>query len=738
MSESGSGIRRYTGEASRTGSLRLILILICCCSAFFSGASSDSASAANEPKPVVTYEIDVRLDQDERRRPVNLSGRERMTWINDSPDTIGELQFHLYLNAFKNEKSTFFRESGGQLRTERFEPGEWGWIDIVEIRTSSGEDLSKRIEFIHPDDDNSDDQTVIRVPLDRPIAPGGKITLDIGFRARLPRVFARTGYWGQFAMVAQWFPKIGVWESAGERRRIQSGWNCHQFHANSEFYADFAKYDVRIDVPAAYRGRIGATGEMKSESVAPDGRVRYRFVQNNVHDFAWTVDSNYIVLKRRFEAAKEVSPAESAEWAGRLGLDHVRLSDVDVTLLIQPEHIVQADRHFAAAFNGIKYFGLWYGAYPYRTLTVVDPPYNADGAGGMEYPTLITAGTSWRAGRDQNPEEVIIHEFGHQYWYGLVATNEFEESWLDEGFNTYSTSRVLQKAYGNAVLPVSLAGVNFFYFPVEIPHPLENRLGTMRGGFLDPVLTPSWKFYDFMSYGLNSYSRTGLVLATLERYLGEATMDRIMRSYHQKWRYRHPTSEDFFDQVKEITGQDMSWFFDQFVRGTGLLDYKVLDAESVKDPIPAGIFDEKGRRVEVKPDSDNETGRGYKSRVSIRREGEAWFPVDLLLTFQDKTTIRARPLSIAGGTIIYQFLDSRTGRQWTEAWNASDRWRRIEVPAFSPLQKVQIDPERKVLLDANLTNNSWTSSTGAGATLRWGSGLVFWVQALLQFFSAIG
>lgn len=738
MSESGNGIRRSTGGASRTGSLRLILILICCCSVFFSGASSDSASAANEPKPVVTYEIDVRLDQDERRRPVNLSGRERMTWINDSPDTIGELQFHLYLNAFKNEKSTFFRESGGQLRNERFEPGEWGWIDIVEMRTSSGEDLSKRIEFIHPDDDNSDDQTVIRVPLDRPIAPGGRITLDIGFRARLPRVFARTGYWGQFAMVAQWFPKIGVWESAGERRRIQSGWNCHQFHANSEFYADFAKYDVRIDVPAAYRGRIGATGEMKSESVAPDGRVRYRFFQDNVHDFAWTVDSNYIVLKRRFEAAKEVSPAESAEWAGRLGLDQVRLSDVDVTLLIQPEHIAQADRHFAAAFNGIKYFGLWYGAYPYRTLTVVDPPYNADGAGGMEYPTLITAGTSWRAGRDQNPEEVIIHEFGHQYWYGLVATNEFEESWLDEGFNTYSTSRVLQKAYGNAVLPVSLAGVNFFYFPVEIPHPLENRLGTMRGGFLDPVLTPSWKFYDFMSYGLNSYSRTGLVLATLERYLGEATMDRIMRAYHQKWRYRHPTSEDFFDQVNEITGQDMSWFFDQFVRGTGLLDYKVIEAESVKDPIPAGIFDEKGRRVEVKPDSDNETGRGYKSRVSIRREGEAWFPVELLLTFQDKTTIRARPLSIAGGTIIYQFLDSRTGRQWTEAWNASDRWRRIEVPAFSPLQKVQIDPERKVLLDANLTNNSWTSSTGAGATLRWGSGLVFWVQALLQFFSAIG
>ncbi|QQS47034.1 MAG: M1 family metallopeptidase [Acidobacteriota bacterium] len=713
------------------------LLIFSIVSIFISGLP---VSAENEPRPVVRYEIDVQLKPDERGRPVNLDGRERLTWLNDSPDTINELQFHLYLNAFKNEKSTFFRESGGQLRFDRFEPGEWGWIDIREMRTESGEDLTSKIEFIHPDDDNADDQTVIRVPLSRPVAPGGKLVLDIKFMARLPRVFARTGYWGQFAMVAQWFPKIGVWESVGERRRVQPGWNCHQFHANSEFYADFGVYDVKINVPAIYRGRVGATGVQQSETDNGNGTVTYRFLQENVHDFAWTIDPHYLVLKRAFKASEQVTPAELEEWAARfkLPLDQIRLKDVEVTVLLQPEHGDQAERHFAAAFNGIRYFGLWYGAYPYRTLTVVDPPYNAGGAGGMEYPTLITAGTSWRAGKDLNPEEVIVHEFGHQYWYGMVATNEFEESWLDEGFNTYSSAKVVQKAYGNTLLPVRLAGVNFLYLPVEIPHPLENRLGTLRGGFHDPIIRPTWKFYDFMSYGLNSYSRTALVLATLERYLGEDTMHRIMREYHQKWRYRHPTSEDFFETVNAVSGRDMGWYFDQFVRGTGTLDYEVIEAESVKVPLAAGIFDEKGRKVEVRPDGDDETGRGYRSTVTIRRDGEAWFPVELLLTFQDRTSIRARPVSIAGGTIQYQFNDGRTGRQWTETWEIADRWKRIEVTTPSPLQKVQIDPDRKVLLDSSLTNNSWTSSTAAGAAFRWSSGLMFWVQMLLQFFSALG
>src|SRR5262249_2730320 len=192
--------------------------------------------------------------------------------------------------------------------------------------------------------------------------------------------------------------------------------------ANSEFYADFGNYDVTMTVPGAYKGKIGATGVMKSERDNKDGTATYNFVQDNVHEFAWTVDSYYVVVKRPFKAADRVTRSEIDDWSTRLNLpaDRIALTDVDVTLLIQPEHRDQIDRHFKAAFNAIKYFGLRYGNYPYKTLTIVDPPYNAGGAGGMEYPTFITAGTSWRAGREQNPEGGIVHELRHQVVGGVL------------------------------------------------------------------------------------------------------------------------------------------------------------------------------------------------------------------------------------------------------------------------------------------------------------------------------
>jgi len=710
-------------------------------SASLSSASANTRLLLQDevpPAPVASYKIDVQLKLDEKQRPTQLAGLERLTWFNDSPDTINDLQFHLYLNAFKNEESTFFEESGGQLRGDEFQPGQWGWIDVNEMKIAGGEDLTSKIEFIHPDDDNDEDRTVIRVPLSKPVKPREKITLDVKFTAQLPRVFARTGYWASFALVGQWFPKIGVWESAGERRRAQAGWNCHQFHATSEFYADFGNYDVTMTVPAVYKGKIGATGVMKSERDYSDGTVAYNFVQDNVHDFAWTVDANYVVVKRRFKAAEQVARSEIDEWASRLNLsvDRIALTDLDVTVMIQPEHRDQIDRHFKAAFNAIKYFGLWYGAYPYATLTVVDPPYNAQGAGGMEYPTFITAGTSWRAGRDQNPEEVIVHEFGHQYWYGLVASNEFEESWLDEGFNTYSTAKVLKTAYGANVFPFGFAGVNWFYFPIEIPHPYEDRILTLQGEFNDPILTPAWKFYDQFSYGVNSYPRPGLTLNTLERYVGEGVMARVMREYCQKWRYRHPASQDFFDTVNRVTGQDFTWFFDQFVKGVGTLDYEIAEINSERQ----------------------EQDATYENEISVRRVGEAWFPVDMLFNLEDGARVTAKPVEgkdgltaridyhakapgkidsgfPAYGVIEYRFENSKNGEQWTESWAINDRWKKFKFTTASKLVTAEIDPGRKVLLDANLTNNGKTTSSGIGGAVRWSSGAMYWVQAILQAFS---
>ena len=716
--------------------LSLLIMLI----GLIGSYSTGKVTAENESKKVVDYKIDVQLKLDEKQHPNMLQATEQLVWLNDSSDTINDLQFHLYLNAFKNEKSTFFKESGGQLRGDRFEPGQWGWIDVTEIKIAGGEDLTPRKEFIHPDDDNADDQTVMRIPLSKPLKPGEKITLDIKFNAKLPRVFARTGYWGGFAMVGQWFPKIGVWETKGERRREVPGWNCHQFHANSEFYADFGSFDVRITVPAIYKEKIGATGKWASNQDNPDGTVTYNFKQENVHDFAWTIDNDYVVTTRRFKAADQVTRDELDRWAEKLNLplEQIVLTDVEVTVLLQPEHRDQVDRHFAAAFNAIKHFGLWYGRYPYQTLTVVDPPYNGGGAGGMEYPTLITAGTTWWPTRGLTPEGVIVHEFGHQFWYGLVATNEFEESWMDEGFNTYSTAKVLGTAYGREILPIAIFGVPLFNFPLELEPSFMDRLMTLQGKFDDPVLTPAWKYINSRSYSLNSYPRTGLVLNTLERYLGEDRMAKVMRAYHQKWRYRHPTSQDFFDSVKETTGEDFTWFFDQFVKGTNTLDYEIVEISNTPVKERAGVFDEQGKKVEVEEKKAEKGSEKFDSEVTVRRAGEAWFPVEMAFNFKDGSSVTAIPKGVHDGVIDYNLTAGKDGRQWTDSWAIKDRWKKFKFPNSAEMISAQIDPAQKVLLDANLTNNTrQESATGIGAASRWSSGALFWIQSILQAFTLL-
>jgi hypothetical protein len=405
-------------------------------------------------------------------------------------------------------------------------------------------------------------------------------------------------------------------------------------------------------------------------------------------------------------------------------------------LVIQPEHRAQIDRHFNAAFNAIKYFGLWYGQYPYDTLTVVDPPYNAEGAGGMEYPTLITAGTVWWPDRSLRPEGVIVHEFGHQFWYGLVANNEFEEPWLDEGINSYATGKVLEIAYGKDVIPLKLFGVPAAYFPVELPQPYEDRLGVFQDKFNDPILTPSWKFHNSWSYALNSYPRTSLTLRTLEGYLGADLMARVMREYQQKWRYRHPTSQDFFATAEAVTGQELDWFFTQFIKGVGMLDDTVEAVQSERPGAAPGVYDQDGQKLVVeKQEASALAGQAFQNTVTVRRLGEAWFPYELLIVLKDGSRIYGQP-ALREGALEYQFENSQDGSRWVDAWPLAERWKKFRFDTAAEIASVELDPERKVMLDANLTNNSFAKQRAVLGAMRWTAALMFWLQNILLLVGA--
>jgi hypothetical protein len=514
---------------------------------------------------------------------------------------------------------------------------------------------------------------VAEVLLPRSVEPAETLSVSIDFVSRLPRVSARTGYKGDFFFVAQWFPKIGVLE--------ERGWNCHQFHATSEFFADFGDYDVSIDVPSRYRGKVGATGERVEERNAAGDRVVYRFRQQSVHDFAWTADPSYRVLRDRFR-----EPG---------------IADVELTLLLQPEHGRQASRHFEAVKAALAGYGRVLGPYPYRTLTLVDPPWGARGAGGMEYPTLITCGTWLAAPRSvQSPESVTIHEFGHQYFYGLLASNEFEEPFLDEGFNTYMTARVLQARYGPNRPVLSVFGYRV-PLGLEMHHPVDGNRRYFAVATEDLLAIPAWKFRNREVYGAHVYSKTALMLATLERLIGTARMDRALRLYADRWRFRHPTSADWIRSLNDSTGEDWTWFF-QRVFSSGTVDYGIEEATTAPSQAPRGRFDEE------KPPQNLARPAGYDSLVTVRRLGEVALPVEILLRFEGNRT-------------------------WRGAWDGEARWKRLRIERGPRLIEATVDPDAKLLLDTDRTNNGLRPEADTRAASRWTARAVFWVQNLLDF-----
>jgi hypothetical protein len=632
------------------------------------------APAARSPRNA-SYDIDVRLDT--RRR--SLTGRETIRWRNISTQPASELQFHLYWNAWRDNESTWLREQrsiGGTLPSRAEDTGA---IDVSAIRVRQPDgtvvDLTSRQRFIAPDDASAEDRTVMAVTVPSGVQPDATAQIEIEWIAKIPFPFARfrTGGIADYYFIAQWFPKIGVLEDAG--------WNTHQFHQSTEFYADYGVYDVRITTPREFV--VGASGREVQRTDNADETTTHQYRGEDIADFAWTASPDFIEARQTFE--------------------HPTLPRVEMRLLLQPEHQGQQDRHFSATAAALKYFGEWFGPYPYDHMTIVDPAYQS-GSQGMEYPTLFTAGTRWLAPREVTvPEAVTIHEAGHQFWYGVVGTNEAEHAWMDEGLTTFSTARVIDEAARSAVQAAAPGARTSAYarnrlalrfFGGFVPWVIRdigltratdgNRLSGYRDAAeADVPSTPSFRYWPGTATAM-TYSKTSLWLHTLERHLGWPVLRRILSTYFGRWQFRHPTPADFFAIVNEVSGQDMTWFFDQVHRSSNVFDYGVQELSSER--------------------SANGT---YRATVVARRFGEATFPVDVVTTFAD-------------------------GAQVKERWDGVDRRATYVYHRPSPPVSTEVDPLRVLLLDVNYTNNSRTlEPRREEASLKWSLKWMAWMQELM-------
>lgn len=626
-----------------------------------------------------SYTIEARLDHDSR----TITGTAFIRWRNIGRVPATDLRLHLYWNGWRNIASTWMRErmlSQGVSTLVRRPPEDWSSIDLTALSVVApdgtvGPDRRDTVVYLHPDDDNAEDRTLASLPLAAPVAPGETLSLRVAWTAHVPRTFARTGVIDSYYFVAHWFPKVAVFEG--------DGWTSHQFHANTEFFSDYGSYDVSLTVPRGWV--VGATGVERSRTDNADGTSTHRYTEDDVHDFAWTTSPDYREYRERFE--------------------HPTLPPVEMRLLLQPEHEGQQDRHFAATRAALGYYGEWYGPYPYGHITIVDPAYQS-GAGGMEYPTIFTAGTRWLAPRQTNqPESVTVHEAGHQFWYGIVGNNEFEHAWLDEGLNTFSEERVQSLAFQpNYLLGRYFGGfIPWQYRDIALNRATDGnglsgyRLAARR----DVPATPTFRYWPG-THAQITYSKTALWLHTLERMLGWERLQPAMAAFFERWKFRHPRPEDFFATVEEVTGSELTWFFDNVYRSSNVFDYGVerLESEPVRKYGYANTSGEPAFEDTVVPDT-------YRTTVVVRRFGEAIFPVDVLVTFEGGNEVRER-------------------------WDGLARWRAYTYDRPARAISVQVDPERILLLDLNYTNNSRTLAPRADdAAQKWSLAWMVWFQDLL-------
>jgi hypothetical protein len=632
---------------------------------------SPALRGGGQPKSprIANYKIDVRLD------PVRhqLAATETLTWTNPGQSAVDVLPLHLYLNAFKNEGTLFMRESHGVMRGAVASDDGWGWIQLESVQLAGVEMLGRLHYPAAPAD-----ETVVELPLPTPVAPGATVAVDLQFTAQLPKVFARTGYDGEFHMVGQWFPKIGVrvGEPGAER------WECPPFHALSEFFADFGTYDVSITVPDTYV--VAATGVLAKSVEAPGGTRTLTYRAEDVHDFAWMADPYMEVISGKATVAD---------------------STVEVRVYHRPEQRAFAHRHLAAAAATIERFSDWFVPYPWPIMSIVDPPVTAvDGAGGMEYPTLVTTAGDSVFARDglRLPEYVTVHEVGHNWFQGMLASNEVEEAWLDEGVNDWADARAMADIYGQRT-----SAVDWWGWQADIAG-LRRALVEDPDSLPSPIATAAYAFVDADAYEQQTYETTARALATLEATVGASRFAEAMKAYAHAWAFKHPTGRDLFETLSRELGQDLTWFFGPVFEGVGGMRLGLRTAACRKTHPARGVFGEGPTRKTVKVADTPETG-AYSCEIVIVNTGTVHAPVDVALAFADGSTQRLRWDDKGGG----------------------DAWHRWVLDRTAPLVEVWIDPDQKLALASPVALRYRLDGDGSAA-LRAGAWFASGAQTLMQ------
>jgi hypothetical protein len=478
------------------------------------------------------YTIDVTLNDREH----SLDGFLKLRYVNHSPDSLSFIWFHLWPNAFKNDKTAFTEQTlqNGRIDYYFAKREERGYINRLDFRVNNNtletEDHPQYID-------------IIKVHLPAPLAPGAETEITTPFHVQLPKNFSRGGYTKGAFQVTQWYPKPAVYD--------RTGWHPMPYLDQGEFYSDFGSFDVRITVPEQYvvaatgdlvEGKREGTGVIKKEekpktpvkkkpvpvkkpaTLPPQNFRTLRFQQKDVHDFAWFADSGFVIkhdtiqLNNRVVQAYSFYHQKSEAWQNSM------------------QYIKDAVRFRSALI----------GEYPYNTISVVEAKMGFEG--GMEYPTI----TSISPGTDPKQLDLLIeHEIGHNWFQGILASNERDHPWMDEGINTYYDRRYEAWKYPppqkrNTKIPHDLGAL-----AVDVAARIKE----------DQPVTTSSEDFTFYNYGVIAYHKTALLLQQIEEAVGKELFDSCMAVYYQQWKFKHPYPHDFQQLLQSCSGKDLTTYF---------------------------------------------------------------------------------------------------------------------------------------------------------------------------------
>ncbi len=572
------------------------------------------------PPSTQRYALEAQLDEVHKR----VRGKVQIDFRNTSSRPLEALLFHLYLNAFRDHESVFMRESGGVLRGTAYAgPGS---ITLESLRID-GEDALARgePELI------AGDRTQLRVPLTTPLAPGAAIHIESRFVAQLPPLFIRSGYAQDFFAVAQWFPKLAKLEPDGH-------FESFPYHGLGEFYADFADYALQLDTAADLE--IAASGVLAHESRS-GLRVVRRFEAPHVHDMVF-------IAARGFRLEQE------------------RVGHVLVRYLVPPGYEQVLGEHARVVRAGLEQFGRAFGAYPYPVLSVILPPRGASGASGMEYPTLIVSEGPWfplRSWPTSSGAFVTAHELAHQWFYGLLASDEARYPVLDEGLAQWASIDLVRRMFGACE---GLGALCFDRFEGERAFALHLARSTAPG-LPAHAYTPA-------EYAASVYARAAIALESIRRAYGRERFERALARYTRDQRFGHPTPHD------------LERAFDG-VYGAGF-------AAATLRPL---LFDGQSSAVHLAQARTLAEGSGYVTRVRARRSGAVALPTWLALY-------------------------AANGRELTRVrWPSESADLVVAVDTHEPVARAVLDPDRALLLDPNVADQvaHFASPSTLSPIARW-------------------